>query len=256
MIRTSAVWAATIGAAIVLAHASAMAQPSTAASLPQALAAGQVAEAAPLAAGQALDRVKAAGYTDVDALDFEHGRYELSARDPNKVAVVLTVNPKTGEIRSRLARKRDLGGRVIPVEKIVSQVDAAGYTDVYLIERAHALYEIQARDADGRGVELYLHPKTGELLRHPRTGALLREEVDKALPFENILTVTEIVAVVREAGYPTVYAVGRDSGVYRIDAEDEEGRRVSVYLDPDGDRPLAESLRRWLPAPLFAGRPE
>jgi predicted lactoylglutathione lyase len=257
MTRTIAVWtAATVGAATVLAVGSAIAQPLTARDLRETRAAGQVVEVVPLTAEEVLVRVEAAGYRDVDALDFEHGRYELGARDPNKVAVLLIVNPNTGEIRSRLARKRARAGRMVSVDEIVPQVEAAGFKDIYLIEREHALYEIHTRDAEGRGVELYLHPRTGELLRHPKTGALLREEIEKTLPFENILTVEEIVAVVKEAGYPTVYAIGHESRVYKIDAEDEQGRMFSLYLDPDSGRSLRASLRRWLPLPLLAARPD
>jgi hypothetical protein len=51
------------------------------------------------------------------------------------------------------------------MEQILDKLAAQGYTDIREIEREHEVYEVKARGPDGRMVELYLSPTTGDILR-------------------------------------------------------------------------------------------
>ncbi|MDH3597406.1 MAG: PepSY domain-containing protein [Rhodospirillales bacterium] len=139
-----------------------------------------------LSVGRILSTVKAAGYTEVRKIEREHGVYQVDARDPKgwRVEIFvdaktggLVIDPETGKPRSeRLSDKVPSGP--LDFEAVVAQVKAEGYPEVYAIEYEHAIYEIKARDAAGRKVELYVHPKTGKLLKHPKTGNPLKEILD------------------------------------------------------------------------------
>ena len=134
-----------------------------------------------------ISRVNAAGFTDVYFIGFEHGLYSIKVRHPSGHNVEIQLDPASG------ALVKDPGtgkpryqtvARSNPVKSgpswkdLISQVKAAGYSEVYYIEYEHALYEIIAMDAQNRVVELWANPNTGKLLRHPTSGELLFERVD------------------------------------------------------------------------------
>ncbi len=51
-------------------------------------------------------------------------------------------------------------------QQIVDRVVAQGYSDVREVEReGDKLYEVKARDGQGRRVELYVDARSGEILR-------------------------------------------------------------------------------------------
>jgi uncharacterized membrane protein YkoI len=58
------------------------------------------------------------------------------------------------------------GGTSLPMEEILARLKERGYTEVYEIEREHGAYEVKARGPDGRPVELYVDPRTGEVIGH------------------------------------------------------------------------------------------
>ncbi len=47
---------------------------------------------------QIIEKVKAAGYTDIRKIENEHGRYEVKVRDADGKRLELKVDAKTGEI--------------------------------------------------------------------------------------------------------------------------------------------------------------
>jgi uncharacterized membrane protein YkoI len=179
-----------LGAALALGSGSlgpAMARAQTG-TTPESGVVGETETAGPrLSVGRIVNTVKAAGYTEVRKIEREHGVYEVDARDPKgwRVEVFvdaktgdLVIDPETGKPRSeRLSDKVPSGP--LDFEAVVAKVKAEGYPEVYSIEYEHALYEIKARDAAGRKVELYVHPKTGEVLKHPKTGKPLKEDIDE-----------------------------------------------------------------------------
>ena len=52
----------------------------------------------------------------------------------------------------------------IPMEQVLAQLKAEGYSEVYEIEREHGKYEVAAKNRDGRTVELSLDASTGKTL--------------------------------------------------------------------------------------------
>lgn len=132
-------------------------------------------------------KVKAAGLTDISLIALEHGRYEIKCRDAKGRLVEVFIDRKTGELL-RDPKTGKLKWDKVPIvgapapdidmEDLVAQAKAAGMQKVYAIEFEHALYEIKAIDAQGRNVELFAHPKTGDLIRHPKTGKPMIEIID------------------------------------------------------------------------------
>lgn len=53
----------------------------------------------------------------------------------------------------------------LSLPQVQDRVEAAGYRNIEKIEREDNNYEVKATDADGRRVELYLDPVTGEITR-------------------------------------------------------------------------------------------
>jgi hypothetical protein len=52
----------------------------------------------------------------------------------------------------------------IPMERVLAQLKAEGYGEVYEIEREHGRYEVKAKNREGRMVELALDASTGKTL--------------------------------------------------------------------------------------------
>ena len=44
------------------------------------------------------EKLSAAGYTDIDDIEVEHGLFEVDARDPEGNRVELKINPVTGDV--------------------------------------------------------------------------------------------------------------------------------------------------------------
>lgn len=70
------------------------------------------------------------------------------------------------------ASSTDAGTRAITqtdnwleIPAIYDKLTAAGYSDINEIEREHNGYEIEARNANGEKVDLYVDPLTGEVLK-------------------------------------------------------------------------------------------
>ena len=52
----------------------------------------------------------------------------------------------------------------MPMEQVLAQLKAEGYSEVNEIEREHGKYEVKAKNREGRTVELYLDASTGKTL--------------------------------------------------------------------------------------------
>lgn len=52
----------------------------------------------------------------------------------------------------------------MPMEQVLAQLKAEGYAEVYEIEREKGRYEVEAKNREGRTVELYLDAGTGKIL--------------------------------------------------------------------------------------------
>lgn len=134
-----------------------------------------------------INRVIAAGFTDVYFIGFEHNLYNIKARHPaghhveiqlDPESGTLVKDPATGKLRSYPASRTKPDKLAISYKDLITQIKAAGYVEVYSIELEHAMIEIIARDAQGQVVELWAKPANGELLKHPDTGKLLFEHLE------------------------------------------------------------------------------
>lgn len=110
-------------------------------------------------AADALDRLKAAGYADVRDVEFDDGLWEAEVRGRDGRWHDVAVDPATGEVMD------DRGGRsLLSARDVVARLTAAGYTDVHDLDLDDAVWEADARTADGRRVELRINAHTGRVL--------------------------------------------------------------------------------------------
>jgi len=61
-------------------------------------------------------------------------------------------------------RTERYGEFLLQPEDVLARLRAQGYSDIAEIERERNSYEVKARNADGRWVELYVDGNTGEVL--------------------------------------------------------------------------------------------
>ncbi len=198
----------------------------------RATAGGLFAPATCVTVGEVLAKVRAAGYANIHAIEFDNGRYEVEAYNARNHKVLLLIDPRTAEIRSQRFVTHRMAGASLPFSTIVAKVKAAGFDSVHFVDRENSLYEVHARDAKGRMIEVFVHPKTGEVLKHPKTGKPLWKYVPEHMPIEQQLTAQEVAAKVEKAGYRDVFSVTQELTFYEVGAHDAQGARVTVYVDP------------------------
>lgn len=93
---------------------------------------------------------------------------------------------------------------------------AAGYTDIEDVEHDDGFWEADARDSEGRRIDVRVDPGTGAL--YPDNG-------------ETTLTEEEVRARLEAAGYERVRDVRFDDGMWEADAQ-HGGVEYDLYLDP------------------------
>lgn len=118
------------------------------------------AHAAPVQdATQALAAVEQAGYVAPYELEFKHGYWSVEATTPEGLRVDVLINPQTGELLSF-----DGISTALPRNQVRAALEAAGYHRVRDLEFDDGFWEAEANNAQGREVELVLHPLTGAVL--------------------------------------------------------------------------------------------
>ncbi|MBH9579129.1 PepSY domain-containing protein [Inhella sp. 1Y17] len=85
--------------------------------------------------------------------------------------------------------------------------------------------EAKAQDRDGRWVKLELDGRTGAVL-HSKPGSAPRDAQASGLDFGQLLSQLEA------AGYRAVQKIERERDRVEVRAEDAQGRRVKLALDP------------------------
>lgn len=135
-----------------------------------ALWAGGATTAPFLGATQVRERLVAAGYTQIEDLEFDDGGWEAEARNAAGQRVDLVIHPVTGVI---LAETPDGSGSapvgVLTAAQIRAALEAAGYTQIRDLEYdSDGYWEADARNAQGQRVELRIDPRTGAVLREER----------------------------------------------------------------------------------------
>lgn len=102
---------------------------------------------------------------------------------------------------------------------------AAGYREVSELQRKRDHVEAEARDRDGRRVELELDPTSAAVRRSKFKGDSQRTAVTG-------LDLGELLAKVEAAGYRAVRKIEREHDEVEVSADDAQGQRVKLRLDP------------------------
>lgn len=105
--------------------------------------------------------------------------------------------------------------------QVRAELEAQGYTRVNDVEFEDGVWKADARSADGQRVELRIDPATGKV--YPEDAVAQLSEAD-------------VRAKLSAAGYTKVDDVEFDDGMWTAEAEDAEGRKLDLVLDPDTGR--------------------
>lgn len=134
-----------------------------------ALWAGGGSAAPFLGAAQVRERLTAAGYTQIEDLEFDDGVWEAEARNSAGQRVDLIIHPVTGVILAETPDGSDAApAGLLTAAQIRAALDAAGYTQIRDLEFDDGRWEADARNAQGQRVELTVDPRTGAVLREER----------------------------------------------------------------------------------------
>lgn len=118
--------------------------------------------AATVHAGSAADvtaRLQAAGYAEVRDVEFDGGLWEAEVRRADGRWGEVAMDDASGEIFDARA-----GRPVLDARAIAEALEAAGYTEISDLDRDGALWEAEARDAQGTRVEIRLSGHDGRVL--------------------------------------------------------------------------------------------
>ncbi|ATD68621.1 peptidase M4 [Luteimonas chenhongjianii] len=112
-----------------------------------------------------------------------------------------------------------------------TQVRAAltegGYTEIEDVEFEEGVWKADAKDATGNKIDVRLDPATGRI--YPETaGASNLGEAD-------------IRAKLTAAGYTRIKDVEFDDGLWKAEADNAEGQRMDLKLDPQDGRIISQS---------------
>ena len=127
-----------------------------------AASAALFAAAATVHAGSAADvteKLRAAGYAEVRDVEFDGGLWEAEVKRADGRWGEVAMDDASGEIFDA----RD--GRVLlDARAIAEALESAGYSEISDLDRDGALWEAEARDAQGTRVEIRLSGHDGRVL--------------------------------------------------------------------------------------------
>lgn len=104
-------------------------------------------------------KLRAAGYSEIKDIEFDGGLWEADVRRADGRWGDIAVDPASGEVFD----SKD-GRMVLDVRGVTDALAAAGYTEVSDLDRDGALWEAEARDAQGQRVELRISGIDGRIL--------------------------------------------------------------------------------------------
>ena len=104
-------------------------------------------------------KLRAAGYSEVKDVEFDSGLWEADVRRADGRWADIAIDPTTGEVFDSAD-----GRTVLDVRGVTDALDAAGYTEISDLDRDGALWEAEARDAQGQRVELRISGIDGRVL--------------------------------------------------------------------------------------------
>lgn len=124
-----------------------------------ALAATTVAAQPVSGAGDAIERLKSAGYADVRDIEFDDGLWEAEVRGNDGRWHDVALDPTTGELMD------DRGpNTLLTAQDVVARLAAAGYRDVRDLDLDDAVWEADALSAAGQRVELRINAHSGRVI--------------------------------------------------------------------------------------------
>ncbi|WP_114089475.1 PepSY domain-containing protein [Thalassospira profundimaris] len=108
----------------------------------------------------------------------------------------------------------------LSMEQVIAKVKEQGYSDISEIEREGDRYEVMAKNAEGKKVEIYVDAKTGEIIK--------KDKGDKAA-----LSKDEVIAKLKEQGYPEVSKIEREreGDQYWVMARDVDGKKFELHVN-------------------------
>lgn len=123
------------------------------------LAAGAAIAGVVRGADDAVARIQAAGYAEIRELEYDDGLWEAEVRLPDGRWHDVAVDGRSGELLDERSGRPILGS-----QDILARLAAAGYADVRDVDLEDAIWEIDARRADGSRVELRVNAHTGAVI--------------------------------------------------------------------------------------------
>ena len=105
----------------------------------------------------------------------------------------------------------------LSIEKVIAKVKEQGYSNISEIEREGDRYEIVAKNAEGKKVEVYADAKTGEIVKEDKVS----------------LSKDEVVAKLKEQGFPEVSKIEREGDRYWAIARDASGEKFELHVSAE-----------------------
>ena len=104
------------------------------------------------------DLLIAEGFSEINDVKFTEGLWTADAKSADGNHVEVKVDSSTGKIipDDEIAK--------ISKDKVIANVQAAGYTNVHDVEFEGGVWKAEANDSKGNDVELKLDPDTGKIL--------------------------------------------------------------------------------------------
>ena len=126
-----------------------------------------------LSAAQVIERLTAAGYTNIRDVEFQDGFWEAEATASNGDRVELVLHPLTAAVlQSRLDNDHDntppVGAGVMTADTIRAALTSRGYTRIRDVEFDDGYWEAEATNSAGVRVDLVIDPVTGVVVRETR----------------------------------------------------------------------------------------
>jgi len=113
------------------------------------------------------------------------------------------------------------------VTEVRAALTEGGYTEIEDVEFEEGVWKADAKDATGNKIDVRLDPATGRI--YPETaGASNLGEAD-------------IRAKLTAAGYTRIRDVEFDDGLWKAEADNAEGQRMDLKLDPQDGRIISQS---------------
>jgi len=111
---------------------------------------------------QIMQNIAAAGYRDVEDLQFRNGVWVANARDGAGNSMQILIAPVSGHVYAADEPSR------MDKDAIESSLTAQGYQDVDDLDFDNGIWRAEARDSTGQDVDLIIDPTDGSVIASKR----------------------------------------------------------------------------------------